>query len=61
MHGANLMGTEGLAEQVDGRHLASKDALFVDVGSRADVAFVERLKQSKLDCEISGFWWLPNI
>ena len=48
------MRAEGLAEQVDGRHLAAKDALLVDVGSRTQVALVERLERKQSCCQASG-------
>ena len=54
VHRADLVRAEGLAEQVDGRHLAAKDALLVDVGSRTQVALVERLERKQSCCQASG-------
>lgn len=44
MHGAYLLGGQRFAEQIDGRHLAAEDALFVQFGRRSYVTFVERLE-----------------
>ena len=46
VHGADLVRREGLAEEVDGRHLAAEHALLVHVGGGADVALVERLEKN---------------
>ena len=45
MHRADLVRAEGLAEEVDGRHLPAEHALLVHVRGRAHVALVERLEQ----------------
>lgn len=44
VHRADLVRAEGLTEQVDRGHLAPEDPLFINVGSRTHVAFVERLE-----------------
>ena len=44
VHGADLVRREGLAEEIDGRHLAAEHALLVHLRSGADVATVERLQ-----------------
>ena len=44
VHGADLVRSECLAEEVDGRHLAAEHALLVHLRSGADVAPIERLE-----------------
>lgn len=43
VHGTDLMCGQRLTKQIDGGHLSTEDPLFVKLGSRAYVAFVERL------------------
>ena len=43
VHRADLVRAEGLAEEVDGGHLAAEHALLVHIRGRAHVALVERL------------------
>ncbi len=45
VHRADLVRAEGLAEQVDRGHLAPKDPLLINIGSRTHVAFIEGLKK----------------
>ena len=44
VHCTNLMRAEGLIEEVDGGHLASKNTLFVHIRCSSNIAFIERLK-----------------
>ena len=45
MHGTDLMRAESLIEEVDGRHLATKNPLFINIWSASDVAFIKRLEK----------------
>jgi hypothetical protein len=38
------MRAEGLIEEVDGGHLASKNTFFVHIRCSSNIAFIERLK-----------------
>ena len=49
VHGADLVRGEGLAEEVDGRHLPAEHALLVHLGRRTDVAPVERLPEGQIN------------
>lgn len=47
MHSADLMGTQGFTEQINGGHLATEYSFFVQFGGGSYITFVKRLKQIK--------------
>jgi hypothetical protein len=51
VHRANLMGGQGLAEQINRGHLPAEHPLLVQFRSGADVAFVERLERRWESCD----------